>query len=65
MKPARRRRSGRQHDVESDGEQGRSDHRERRRDKHGEAERRVREVPRERAEGHHVAVGEVDEPQDP
>ena len=26
---------------------------------------RVREVRRERAEGHHVAVGEVDEPQDP
>ena len=54
-----------EHDVERDREDGSRDHGEHRRRDHRQAEGRVREVPGERAEGHHVAVGEVDESEDP
>ena len=66
MKPARRARSGRQSDdVEHEREDGGGEHAEQRRGDDPEPERAVERVRGERAEGHEVAVGEVDEPQDP
>ena len=66
MNPARRTRSGRQRAKSSATDSnGASRHRDSRRSDHRQAEGRVREVAGVRAEGHHVPVGEVDEPEDP
>ena len=53
-----------EHKIEGDREDGHC-HREDSRGDHGQAECCVREEPRERAEGHHVAVRKVDEAEDP
>ena len=54
-----------EHKIEGDREDGHCRHREDSRGDHGQAECCVREEPRERAEGHHVAVRKVDEAEDP